>query len=359
MKKKNVSLSLALSILAIFICIPGQSQIKNVIFMIGDGMGLNQVYAAQTANGGTLNMEQFPVSGLQKTFSASDYITDSAAGGTALACGTKTNNYMVGMNADSVAVESILTLAGKNGKSTGIVVTSSVEDATPGAFYAHQPSRKMKPEIAVDLLNSNVDIIMGGGKDHVASGIVNGRNVIDEMKDRGYQVVYQFEDAEEIQSGKILGLFANDGMITMNDGRGDYLPEATEMAIRLLNKNPNGFFLMVEGSQIDWGAHQNNQSYMISETLDFDKAVGKAIEFAKADGHTLVIVTADHETGGTAIASGNFDKKEVKVSYTTNHHTGTYVPVFAFGPGAENFTGVMDNTSHKEKLKQLMKLGEK
>lgn len=330
-------------------------EVKNVIFMIGDGMGFNQVYAAMTANGGSLAMTGMPVSGVQTTFSSDNYITDSAASGTALATGVKTRNHMVGMNPDTVAVESVMSLARKGKKATGVVVTSSLLDATPAAYYAHQPERKMKREIAVDLLNSDIDLAMGGGKDVLAVPAGNG-SVLDRMEEKGYQVVYTLEDIQALNNGKVVAVLGEDGVPSVLQGRGDYLPEAVAASIRLLNQDPDGFFLMVEGSQIDWGAHENNSEYMISETLDFDRAIEAALDFARKDGHTLVVVTADHETGGVALDRGSFEKKEGKVKFTTGSHTGTFVPVFAYGPGAELFTGVVDNTSHKDKLLKLMGL---
>lgn len=227
-------------------------EVKNVIFMIGDGMGFNQVYAAMTANGGTLAMTGMPVSGAQTTFSADNYITDSAASGTALATGVKTRNHMVGMNPDTVAVESVMSLARKGKKATGVVVTSSLLDATPAAYYAHQPERKMKREIAVDLLNSDIDLAMGGGKDVLAVPAGNG-SVLDRMEEKGYRVVYTLEDIQALNNGKVVAVLGEDGVPSVLQGRGDYLPEAVAASIRLLNQDPDGFFLMVEGSQIDWG----------------------------------------------------------------------------------------------------------
>lgn len=330
-------------------------QVKNVIFMIGDGMGFNQVYAALTANGGKLTMTGFPYTGVQTTFSADQYVTDSAASGTALATGKKTRNHMVGMTPDSTAVESVMSRARKGGKSTGVVVTSSLLDATPAAYYAHQPERSMKPQIAADLLNSDIDIAMGGGKDVLAVPAENG-SVLDRLAGKGYQVVYTLEDIQALNSGKVVAVLGDDGVPSVMQGRGNYLPEAVATSIRLLNQDPEGFFLMVEGSQIDWGAHENNLEYMVSETLDFDRAVEVALNFAREDGHTLVVVTADHETGGVALDRGNMERKEAKVNFTSHGHTGTFVPVFAYGPGGEWFTGVIDNTSHKNKLLELMGL---
>lgn len=330
---------------------------KNIIIMIGDGMGFNQVQAALTVNGGELNMAQFPYTGMEKTYSANDYITDSAAGGTAIACGVKTNNGMIAVTPDSVAAQSILTVAEKNGLSTGIVVTCNLTHATPATFYAHAGSRNSTQEIASWFPKSGIDVAIGGGISDFEKR-KDGRNLSSELKTAGYEVVYSMDDAKKAPSNKkLLTLLAEDHPSKVNEGR-DYLPSAVEFALSRLSQNKKGFFLMVEGSQIDWGGHNNDQDYMITETIDFDKAVGKALEFAKKDGNTLIIITADHETGGVAIREGNYANKTVKVDFTKNKHTGIPVPIFAYGPGAEQFTGWLENTNYKMKIEKLVGLKE-
>jgi len=332
-------------------------KLKNIIIMIGDGMGFNQVQAALTVTGNNLNMAKFPYTGIEKTYSADNYITDSAAGGTAIACGVKTNNGMIGVTPDTVPAQSILSIAEKNGLSTGIVVTCNLTHATPATFYAHAVSRNSTQEISSWFPKSGVDLAIGGGIVDFEKR-KDGRNLSKELQEKGYQVVYSMEDAKKADQNKsLLTLLAEDHPKKASEGR-DYLPSAVELAMQRLNHNKKGFFLMVEGSQIDWGGHANDANYVVSETVDFDNAVGKVLEFAKKDGHTLVIITADHETGGTAIREGSFKDKTVKIDFTKTYHTGAPVPIFAYGPGAEQFTGWLENTNYKKKIEKLAGLKE-
>lgn len=335
---------------------------KNVIFLIGDGMGLSHITAARVANGGLLYLDQFPVTGLNSTHSASDFVTDSGAGGTALATGKKTYNGAIGIDRDSAIVLNIREVLSGAGKSTGVVATCAVTHATPAAFVAHQTNREMKEEIAVDFVQSGIDLFMGGGLDYfIARG--DSANLLEPLVKFGYYIDTQtvapkpsIQITKLAQQQKVAGLYAKGHMETMTAGRGDYLPEATRTAIEVLKKNPKGFFLMVEGSQIDWGGHANHTRYIITETMDFDRAVGEALRFAAADRQTLVVVTADHETGGMAVMLGNYQTGMVKAAYTTGDHSGTMVPVFAFGPGSDLFKGIYDNTDIPKKILEATKL---
>lgn len=331
-------------------------KVKNIIFLIGDGMGLNQMYAGMTYNKNSLQLERCTHIGLVKTYSANKYVTDSGAGGTALACGVKTNNKMIGMGPDSVAVESILHLAEKNGLSTGVVVACNVTHATPASFVAHQVSRKMTQEIAVDYLKTDIDVFIGGGRDDFEKRKDN-RNLSQELKLKDYRVVYTMDELTKVKSGKVAALLA-DNHPERASKRGDMLPDATQKAIELLSKNKKGFFLMIEGSQIDWAAHDNDIDYLIEELLDFDKAIGIALDFAAKNKETLVVITADHETGGLSILKGDFSNGKVKASFASNDHSGVPVPVYAYGTGAELFVGFMENTSFKEKFARLYQFKE-
>lgn len=345
-----------------------QPRIKNVIYMIGDGMGLNQIYAAMTANGGSLNIEACTTTGLAKTYSASDYITDSAAGGTALATGNKTKNGMIGMNPDSVNVYSILNSFQNAGLPVGIVVTCPITHATPSAFYAHQISRNLYENIAVDLYNSGVDFFCGGGRNHFENR-GDSLNYTDSLRNKGYNIVYNIDS---IKAPQLLpfGALAADIDLPRAEERGDYLPKAVDLAIKSLNAKGEGFFLMVEGSQIDYRCHGNDTVGVIAEVIDFDKAVKVALDFAKQNGETLVVITADHETGGLTIMNGNTQPSDlendelsvvfcnanhgtVDIKFNTTGHTGTIVPVYSFGPGSEMFTGIMENIDIPKKIEKL------
>ena len=326
---------------------------KNVIFLIGDGMGLAQIYAGMVANGNSLELERCTTSGFSKTYSFNNFTTDSGAGGTALACGVKTKNGMIGMSPDSVAVQSILELSEKNKLSTGIVVACAVTHATPASYIAHQVNRDMFEEIAADYLKTDIDVFIGGGRKYFEDR-TDGRNLTTELKTKNYQVAYNLEDVKAIKSGKLAGLLYDDQNPGMPE-RGSMLPDATVAAINILGNNKKGFFLMVEGSQIDWAGHDNNSQQVIKEVLDFDKTIGKVLDFAKKDGNTLVIITADHETGGMTILNGKFSSDTMKALFSTKNHSGVPVPVFAYGPGAENFSGFMENVSFKGKIETLLK----
>jgi alkaline phosphatase len=327
---------------------------KNVIFLIGDGMGLAQIYSAMVANGNSLELERCQYVGLAKTYSSDNYTTDSAAAGTAMSTGVKTRNGMIGMGPDSVVVETILEQASRNGLATGMVVTCALTHATPAAFIAHQVNRGWNDEIAVDYLKTDIDVFIGGGKRYFDKRS-DGRNLVNELKAKDYQIAYTLDDLMSIKEGKVAGLLFDNHPEAMPN-RGRYLPEATQKAIDLLRKNKKGFFMMVEASQIDWGGHDNDNNMIVRETLDFDVTVGKVLDFAKKNRKTLVIITADHETGGLTLPSGNIENRYSEAVFSTDGHTGIPVPVFAFGPGAEEFTGFMENTEFKGKIAELLKL---
>jgi len=327
---------------------------KNVIFLIGDGMGLAQVYAGMVANGNKLELERCTYSGFSKTYSSSNFTTDSGAGGTALACGVKTKNGMIGMTLDSVAVESILQESSRNGLATGVVVACALTHATPASFVAHQVNRDMNDEIAADYLKTDIDVFIGGGRKYFEKRVDN-RNLTEELKAKNYKMAYTLDEVKAVKNGKLAGLLYDDQNPSMPE-RGSMLPDATSAAIDILEHDSKGFFLMVEGSQIDWACHDNNAEQEIKEMLDFDITVGRALDYAKKTGNTLVVVTADHETGGLSILDGKFGDTKMKTAFSTKSHSGIPVPVFAFGPGAENFTGFMENTSFKAKFEKLLKL---
>lgn len=326
---------------------------KNIILLIGDGMGVTQVFSGITANGGALNLMNMKQIGFSKTQSADKYITDSAAGGTALACGVKTYNGAIGVDKDGNKVTSILELGEQNGKATGLVSTSAITHATPASFIAHVASRSSYEDIALDFLKTEVDVFIGGGKNFFANR-KDGKNLIAELEAKKYRVFNSLEEASSVNNGNLAVLTAPEH----NDvaaKRELKLELATEKAIKVLdnNKGKKGFFLMVEGSQIDWGGHQNDAGYVVTEMLDFDRAIAKALEFAVKDRNTLVIVTADHETGGMSLVGGDIKKGSVNAKFGSSDHTAVMVPVFAFGPGAQEFQGIYENVEVFNKMKSL------
>ncbi len=325
---------------------------KNIILLIGDGMGVSQVFAGLTANKGHLFIENCKYIGFSKTQSADAYITDSAAGGTALSTGVKTYNGAIGVDVNKNPVKTILEEASENGLSTGLVSTSAITHATPASFIAHQAGRGSYEDIAADFLKTNIDVFIGGGLDHFTKR-ADGRNLVEELKQKDYQVETDLKKIKQVKSGKLAGLTAGVHNGRMSE-RGDMLPVATETALEILDNNKKGFFLMIEGSQIDWGGHAGSTIYVVEDMLDFDQVIGKALEFAAKDKKTLVLVTADHETGGVAITGGSIKDGVVKAAFPTTDHTAVMVPVFAYGPGAEEFIGIMENTDIHSKMKKLL-----
>lgn len=358
MKRLSIVIIVFLSVFSLISCQSATKQpaksagVKNIIFLIGDGMGLPAVYAAISVSPVSLNFERFPYTGLNKTFSLEDYITDSAAGGTALSSGKKTRNGVIGQDTLGNKFKSILEIAEENGLSTGLVSTSAITHATPASFIAHVPSRDLYEDIALEFLKTDIDVFIGGGINHFIHR-ADGLNLFDSLKLRGYEVDTTLESILASNSSKLAGLNVPVHNPYRLNGRGDMLPLASQKAIDILSKNPKGFFLMIEGSQIDWAGHANLQENLIDETLDFDKVIGIALDFAMKDGNTLVVVTADHETGGVTIVDGNLNKREVILSFSTKDHTATMVPVYAFGPGAEKFSGIFDNTGFFERFIEL------
>ena len=325
---------------------------KNIIFMIGDGMGVSQVYAGFTANGGHLFLENCPFTGFAKTTSADSYVTDSAASGTALSTGTKTYNGALGVDVDTIPLKTILEEAEERGLATGLVSTSAITHATPASFIAHQKSRGSYEAIAADFLKTDIDVFIGGGYKHFTER-ADGQDLTLNLKANGYQVLQDMKAVSKVKKGKLAGLVAYQHTPRV-EKRGDMLPVATKTAINILDNDEDGFFLMVEGSQIDWAGHQNSTTYLVEEMLDFDKAIGNALKFAAKDGETLVVITADHETGAFAVLGGDLNTGETKAAFASKSHSAVMVPVFAFGPGAENFTGIMDNTDLNKKMKTLL-----
>ncbi|MDN3724780.1 alkaline phosphatase [Aequorivita sp. SDUM287046] len=324
---------------------------KNIILLIGDGMGLSQVSAAIYYKNGKPNFERFGTIGLSKTSSANDLITDSAAGATVFSTGIKTYNGAIGVDIDTIAVPTIVEQLSKRGLSTGIISTSSIQHATPASFYAHVKSRRLYEQITEFAPNSGVNFFAGGGLKFFNKR-KDGKDLLAEMRAKGYEVILDELPKTSSEKNELI-LLAEDGMPKMSEGRGDFLSNVTKLALEKLSKNEKGFFLLVEGSQIDWGGHNNDADYLIEELLDFDKTLGVALDFAKQNGETLVIVTADHETGGFTLSSDGTNYNKIKPTFSTTGHSGTMVPVFAEGPGSALFNGIYESIAVYHKMMEL------
>lgn len=302
---------------------------RNVILMIGDGMGAEHVWAAWLCNKGQLNVTKLPVTGFSITTSASHTITDSAAGGTAIACGHKTANGRVGVDAAGKPMPSLAEQMRQAGKATGLVVTKAVTDATPAAFYAHVMSRKNTDAIAAALTEAGFDVVVGGGSAH-----------------------FMPKQREKLQKECSLCELAAPGDCDPAGKRGDWLPQRVEQALSQLEQDGEGFFLMVEGSKIDMSAHVNDLDETVRETLDFDQAVGVVLRWMQKRNDTLLLVTADHQTGGLSILGGDKAQGKVKGHFSSFRHSGVAVPVYAAGCGAALFDGVQDNTELAPKIRR-------
>ncbi len=325
--------------------------------MIGDGMGLSQISGAMYSKRRRLNMERFNSIGLQKTHCKDKLITDSAASATAMARGIKADYSSFGSTIDRKAPVSIMEELQSEGWVTGIAVTSSITHATPAAFYSYQMSRAQYEEIALDLFALKVDYLVGGGLKHFERRDMDDRNLIEEMKENGYQISSFLEtplsEVNIFNNRKFAYFTANEEPLQHSQGR-DYLLDACLRGVQYLKrKKDKQFFFLIEGSQIDWAGHANQAEWIIDEIHEFDKVVGKMLDFAAKDGETLVVVTADHETGGFAVVQED-DQGELIIGFNSKDHTPTMVPVFAYGPGEELFRGVYDNTTIYNKMKQAL-----
>lgn len=330
------------------------SQPRNVVLVIGDGMGLSHLTAGLVSAGGHLAIEGFPVVGLSKTSSADNLVTDSAAAATAMACGVKTRNGSIGVDADGCPVPSLLELARAHFLRTGVVVTSSLTDATPAAFLAHRPSRKQQEEIALDVAASGTDLLVGGGRCFFTSR-TDRRYLLGELGGRGYAVVEETANLRTAPAGKLAALLAEEDLPRITKGRGGLLPAAVAVALSRL-PGDEGFFLLVEGSQIDSAAHENDARGATAEVVDLDRTVARILGFAAQDGETLVVLTTDHETGGLALTGGSASERNVEAGFVGKGHSATMVPVFAFGPGSGAFSGVYENTAIFAKLRAALGL---
>lgn len=336
---------------------PKGKKVKNVILMIGDGMSLMHVYTAWAANRGKLWLENAQATGLSKTWAVKKLVTDSGSGGTSLATGVKTVYHAVGVDPEGKPLTSLVDVAKELGKDAGMAVTCRLWDATPCDFCCHNIDRDKEEELVGDYPTSGVDFVFGGGAQKFTNR-KDGRDIFKELQKKGYHVSRTLDDFFAYDKNSRIFAVPYDKDTPLPDERGDLLARASMKGISLMNQNKNGFFMMIEGSQLDDYGHFNQLDMLMKETLDFDQTVGKVMKWAAKDGETLVVVTADHETGGLTLVNGNKDEGRVECCFSTKDHSGAMVPVYAFGPGAENFTGIFENTDVFKKIKKLMTEGE-
>lgn len=369
-----------------------RTPVKNVIYLVGDGMGFGAVSSLLLSEDSVTGFELAPVIGLSETCSANNYVTDSPAGGTALASGTRTKNGYLGVDPEGKPLTSVLRKAQTMGKRSGIVVNTVLTEATPAAFYAGVTSRSMSFEIAKQFTESGVDVAIGSG----LQAFINRPDSVDltaTLIEKGYDVYLDWKTVLNTSSDKFVGILpmsdvhrrnksgnttagAADGaevclaakLAAESEESGDttrlseptlYLEKATAKALEVLSRdNQQGFFLMIESAIIDGYGHNNDSEGMIEEMKEFDATLRQLVAYVDQHPETLLVVTADHETGGTGVSYKGFEvgeKAPVQLSFSTKGHTGTVVPVFAYGAGAEAFGGVMKNTDLPKKIEDLIR----
>ena len=327
--------------------------------MIGDGMGFEHVNISRLVEkrlNGHLTLEQLEFNCSVMTYSANAEVTDSAASATAIATGFKTNNGMLAMDPSEESLTTILEIADSKGKSTGLVTTTFIQHATPAAFMTHVESRNSYSEISRQIVEEvDVDVLLGGGTSYFSS------SQLDAMVTNGYEIVENRTALLDANSGKLLGLFSGGYMDYERDRDFELTPSLAEMtnkSIDILSQNPDGFFLMVEGGRIDHAGHDNNKVNVALDTIAFDYAVDIAFQYVQSHENTILIVTADHETGGLSVLNSNLNEtlpsaafseeknrdlrivraNNVSVSWSTGSHTDTPVPLYAYGKAFENLT---------------------
>ena len=334
---------------------PVDNEVRNVIIMIGDGMGLEQVSCAWVLNHGKLNLDRFPSIGLSRTWCTNELITDSGAGGTALAAGVKTAYSHVGTAADSTDLASVLVKAKELGKKTGVAVTCHFADATPCDFCCHNEYRYNQDDLIADYVTCGVDYLSGGGLDWFTVKRKDNRDITREMAAAGYTVALT---EEELMAADlpVIGILAPDNLPVAME-RGDLYRRTVSRGLDILSRESGdqGFVMMLEGSCIDDWLHGNDIEKAMEELLDFDRTIGDVLTWAAADGHTLVVVTADHNTGALTLQDGNLEEGRIGVAFGSESHNGIAVPVYAWGPGSDAFTGIRDNAEWGQLIASFVK----
>lgn len=325
----------------------------NVILMIGDGMGIAHLATAMYANGGELTITNLKTCGWVRTNPAGKFTTDSAASGTAYATGHKTHVSAIGVDVNDQSLENLPEKLSKEGIVSGIVTTDGLDGATPAAFFAHQPDRHLSAEIWADLPASKLTFFAAGSAEDFEDQSYETCDAISKK----FTVVNDLSEPRAERAKRLGYLPPKAKTASVNKNRGDFLPATTDYAIRFLSSRATkgkGFFLMVEGARIDKSSHDNDYPAMVGEVLDFDKAVEAAVRFAEKDGRTLVLVSADHETGALSLRDGNPAEGRMKGIFVSRGHTSIPVPIFAYGPCSQEFMGMQENSDVGNKIARLL-----
>lgn len=319
---------------------------KNIILVIGDGMGPSHVTAARWIRGDKLQLLRMPVIGIVATHSADDAVTDSAASASAYATGMKTNNGALSVDADGNPRRTVLEVANESGRATGIVTTTDVWDATPAAFLSHAKNRYSDARsIVQQIVSGKADVILGGGSDLLGKGNFPS---LAELKQGDRAVVTSRAELEGTKARRVLGLFNTQPNDTEDPNAPLWM--LAKWAIASLSADPDGFFLLIENEGIDTSSHNKNSADVAKALAEYDEALRVALDLAAARRDTLVIAVGDHETGGLDICCEGGEEKGWHMEWSTPDHTGAAIPLFAFGPGSESFSGYIDNTDVGRKL---------
>lgn len=388
-KNKIIPGGLLTLMLAVSCC--RQPEVKNVIYVIGDGMGLGAVSTLLLSEDAQTGFEQAPVIGLSETCSANNYVTDSPAGGTALATGIRTRNGYLGVDPEGVQLTSILRKAQTMGKKSGIVVNTTLTEATPAAFYAGVTSRYKTFDIAKQFTESEVDLAIGAGLDDFIRR-PDSLDLTATLIEKGYDVYLDWKTILDTPSEKFVGILPMGDVHRKNESGNTvaraaegaevclaaklaatahtsdtthlsepalYLEKASAKALDVLSRNSDkGFFLMIESAIIDGYGHNNDGEGLATEMKEFDCTLRQLVAYVNQNPGTLLVVTADHETGGAGIDYRSYEvggSSPLRYTFSTRGHTGTLVPIFAYGAGAESFAGIMKNTDIPQKIEELMK----
>ncbi len=325
---------------------------RSIIFIIADGTGIGQYSLSYYANG-SFAPARFDHVGLVATHpnhgecaTTCKRVTDSAASGTALSAGIKTYNGAIGVDRDTLAVKTMLEWAEEKNMATGLVASSTVTHATPASFAAHVDYRKKEKEIAQQFAETEVDVILGGGKKFWPDSLIA------EYENRGGQYINNIDATLEPEK-RLLGLFADKALPPAHEGRDPSTTEMASLALSKLEESPNGFFVMIEESQVDWGGHSNSAEYIKGEMASLNELVNFVLDYQIEHPDVLVVLTADHECGGVSV----HDSKDsnLNIRFTSDYHSANFVPVWATGPGSEVFDAFMDNTEIGKQLIQYVK----
>jgi alkaline phosphatase len=368
---------------------------KNIVLVSADGMGVCQWQAGMIAAKGKLNLSRMQSAGLVTTNPADVFCGDAPSHSTALATGFNSKKGAVSVDLDNKPIKNITELVKEKGMAAGIVSANSLVEGSIVPFVGHAPNRMALEPLTAGFVDGDIDVFIGAGSDFFTKSVLSGfgpgggggqggqrpggqgtsvgqggsgaamqfgerkdnRNLINELKNKGWQVCNSIDEIKQVKNGKLAGFTGEQSNPNIQQGRGDMFPTSVETALNILQNNAKGFFLMVGDMYVDRASHNGRIELLCDETIDLDRAVGKTLDFAEKDGNTLVLVVGSPEASGMSLVDGNIAEGKVEAKWSMPgmaNHSGTQVPMFAYGPGAEEFTGVWENTDLFTKMRKLL-----